>query len=48
MGQTRTCTRQPAGFAGFGYARQFQSPVLVFGFFYLLQQSDMLLLCAKY
>jgi hypothetical protein len=43
---TRTC--QPASFAGFGYTRRFQSPVLPFRFFYLWSQSDILLLCAKY
>jgi hypothetical protein len=48
VGESRTRTRQPARFAGFGKTCQFQSPVIVFGFFYLWSQSDILLLCAKY
>jgi len=48
VGQTQTRTRQPAGFAGFGYTRQFQSPVLCLGFFYLWSHLDTLLLIAKY
>jgi len=47
-GQARTSTRQPAGFAGFGYTCRFQSPVLCFCFFYLWLHLDTLLLIAKY
>jgi hypothetical protein len=48
VGHTRTNTCQPPGFAWFGKTHQFQSPVPVFGNFYLWSLSNILLLMAKY
>jgi len=46
--QTRPCTCQPAGFAGFGKTCRVQSLVLHFGLFYLWWCSDIVLLLVKY
>jgi hypothetical protein len=47
-GQSHTDTCRPEAFEGFGFTRRVHYQVLVFWFFYIWSQKDMLLLCAKY